>query len=803
MGSKVSRISGGGAAATPGTWSATFHNNNNNMNAHTVTHSADSLPSSTSSNPMTTENTSNTTSNNHNNNTMTTTCTTDTVSSDILMDEEMYAALINHANLNAPMHLPPSQRVVYSKIKQCILFEDIHNDEYIMERYSMCLSDPKAMLDTYLNLDNTITKQWDERVKLLEQEQFNTATTTITASCMNDQNHQVVTSSCEGHVNGSETHLSTPNEQKAQPTSVTTNAKNMHLFSPQFYELITSAKKSQTILEEEGGDEVKKVLNFDIGLSQLSLSTTDGGNHQVIARVFEDLIHGEDDLKSCPSTPPHSVFTPSNKHLAVDETIQQQQQQQHHSGNISSEKKEVKWSSDIVVTTESPASSTPHKKALNSPSLDIGGPHQPSTIIENDSLIATSPPPSTHVVLSSSTLHTYSTPTQPPPSLSSQQQPFHSTPTPKSNHLTRSSAVTDIPIMNTFEGTSAMVGTSNGGVAISNSELVTNTQNSLTGTLSEEDSLRDWWVSNPTLEKSIKIKLIVTDMHHHNKTKQTIRQIISPLLSPSTILPAFGMFHTALVISEFKLEWTDSSLCIPRKLTSQSSFFSADIEEITTASDLEDIVKKIAQVICRWNSTMIYSERRRKKKKKNSTKSTSLKNYPNTGNCQDFIFDILESIGKKDVLEKLMSSDSPMGHYMRDMRKYGRCSMELKMNHLFRDKFGIKEKVVKFATHRDLDLFVKQLEHVDPDFKHTHKNEWILLKGFDRAFWIRYLAYKDKEELRPLYEKQENVFDMTDLDMSVDDSCMIASSSSNHRYCEILACPFDDPTKSLSIILKP
>ncbi|KAG2393833.1 hypothetical protein C9374_003597 [Naegleria lovaniensis] len=760
MGSKVSRNSGG--HATVAAYTHDYLQQQQQQQKNGMTHSADSLPGSSSVS---------TTASSHQQDTHQTTGSENS----IMMDEEMYAALINHANLSAPMHLPPPQRVVYSKIKQCILFEDIHNDEYIMERYSMCLSDPKAMLDTYLNLDNTITKQWDERVKLLEQEQFSS-------------NNDVMTSSFEG-VAPPETPM---NEQLVQKPS--TNAKNMHLFSPQFYELITSAKttvKNQPILEQ-GHDpeleEVKQVLNFDIGLSQLSLSTTDGGHNQVIARVFEDLIQGnDDDLKSAQSTPqrlPTSVMITPQSSKPNDEKIQ-------HSAGVTSEKKEVKWRSDIVVTSE-PPSITPHKKSntsLNSPTFD--NQHH-----EHSSSIST--PQNALPALSSTTVNTYSTP-PPPSSQPHSQQPFHSTPTPKST-LTRSSAVTDIPIINTFEGASAMVGTSNAGVAISNSELVTTTQNSLTGTLTQEDSLRDWWVSNPTLEKSIKIKLIVTDMHHHNKTKQTIRQIISPLLSPSAILPAFGMFHTALVISEFKLEWTDSSLCIPRKLTSQSSFFSADIEEITTANDLEDIVKKISEVICRWNSTMIYSERRRKKKKKKSTlsKSTSLKNYPNTGNCQDFIFDILESIGKKDVLEKLMSSDSPMGQYMRDMRKYGRCSMELKMNHIFRDKFGIKEKVVKFATHKDLDLFVKQLEHIDPDFKHTHKNEWILLKGFDRAFWIRHLAYKDKEELRPLYEKQENVFDMTDLDMSADDSTMMT-----HQYCEILACPFDDPTKSLSIILKP
>ena len=738
MGSKTSRLAG---------------DNPNNNSLPPATHQHDQ---STDSFNQTNSETHNSTSTSTHNSSIQTTTTTNS----IIIDEEMYQQLINHANLNAPAHLLPPQRVTYSKIKNCVLFEDIHNDEYIMERYSMCLSDPKSMLETYLNLDNTITKQWDEKVRMLESEMMSSAGED---EHIHENEEKTENVSSENTLSNNSSSLNATLNHTVKKK----NAKNMHLFSPQFYEIIASAKATteKTLNESDSGNEenllesekkeLDEILSFDVGLSQMDFENSSSNMIQEnVAKVFEGL---------------------SNNITSQSETADDSSNQTN--------KKEVKWSDEILDLANS-NNNTPIKKPTsnsvsNTPNLHSN--HTPitalTTSIVMDQVLMTPP----QFINNSS-----NTP-------SNIQQS-----TPGSN-LTRSSAAADIPRDLTLshhgiESNSANIGASMTSAGLSESFAGTsnNTQGSFTENLSE-DNLKDWWRSNPTLEKSIKIKLIVTDMHHHNKTKQTIRQIVSPLLSPVKILPAFGMFHTALVISEFKLEWTDSSLCIPRKLSSQSSFFSADIEEITTAHDLEDIVKKLSEVICRWNTTMIYSERKRKKKSKKPKKSSkSLKNYVNTGNCQDFIFDILDSIGKREVLENLLNSDSPMGQYMRDMRKYGRCQMEIKLNPAFREKFSIKEKVKKFLTHSELDLFVKQLETKDPDFKHNHKNEWILLKGFDRAFWIRHLAFKDNPDMRPLYEKQENVFEMTDLDMS----------DSTLGCCEVLACPFDDPQKTMSIILK-
>lgn len=66
----------------------------------------------------------------------------------------------------------------------------------------------------------------------------------------------------------------------------------------------------------------------------------------------------------------------------------------------------------------------------------------------------------------------------------------------------------------------------------------------------EEEEEENWkiYANDPEvqLQKKLKIKLIITDIHHDSKIKRNLRQIMSPILDKLEMLPEFGMFHTAL-----------------------------------------------------------------------------------------------------------------------------------------------------------------------------------------------------------------------------------------------------------------
>lgn len=62
-------------------------------------------------------------------------------------------------------------------------------------------------------------------------------------------------------------------------------------------------------------------------------------------------------------------------------------------------------------------------------------------------------------------------------------------------------------------------------------------------------------------EHKLRVKLVITEICHSDAQK-TIRKIISPVISSIPNLNnKFGMFHTAIIVGPWYLEWCDTSLC--------------------------------------------------------------------------------------------------------------------------------------------------------------------------------------------------------------------------------------------------
>jgi hypothetical protein len=75
-------------------------------------------------------------------------------------------------------------------------------------------------------------------------------------------------------------------------------------------------------------------------------------------------------------------------------------------------------------------------------------------------------------------------------------------------------------------------------------------------------------------------------------------------------------------------------LCVPRKICARASLLTADIDaDIATLTDLTTTVDKLANVVTKWNTIYQYTER----------------SYAGTGqakgNCQDFVMDVLQTLG--------------------------------------------------------------------------------------------------------------------------------------------------------------
>lgn len=95
------------------------------------------------------------------------------------------------------------------------------------------------------------------------------------------------------------------------------------------------------------------------------------------------------------------------------------------------------------------------------------------------------------------------------------------------------------------------------------------------------------------VSKHLKVKLVITEMAANSKY---MRQLLSPVLNAVPKLrKEFGMFHTALIVGPWYLEWTASSLVIPRRIGSEMAFIAADLDELASRNDFSDLADAVSR----------------------------------------------------------------------------------------------------------------------------------------------------------------------------------------------------------------
>ncbi|KAL9642288.1 hypothetical protein ABK040_007287 [Willaertia magna] len=259
-------------------------------------------------------------------------------------------------------------------------------------------------------------------------------------------------------------------------------------------------------------------------------------------------------------------------------------------------------------------------------------------------------------------------------------------------------------------------------------------------------------VTNPYTQlddNKIRIKLIVAETSK-NAFEKNMKRMISPFVDMEKRKAPFGFFHIALSVGCWKIEWNNSSLCIPRTVTGNYSLICADIESIASVDELEFVRDKLAEIIVKWNTKVYY-------KQQNGNPDNGF------GNCQQFIDDILQSLG---IAESFSLFPPPLANYIKTLRENGYGEMEFSLsegfkatfftpNNPFAEKYAKKQSII-FHSHKELDEFAKYLFAIDTDFQLNYKYEYYLLKAYDRAFWMRHLKGgasgedKDKEKYEPL-----------------------------------------------------
>eukprot|EP00817_Percolomonadidae_sp_ATCC50343_P006001 CAMPEP_0117430182 /NCGR_PEP_ID=MMETSP0758-20121206/9702_1 /TAXON_ID=63605 /ORGANISM="Percolomonas cosmopolitus, Strain AE-1 (ATCC 50343)" /LENGTH=368 /DNA_ID=CAMNT_0005217907 /DNA_START=365 /DNA_END=1468 /DNA_ORIENTATION=+ len=230
------------------------------------------------------------------------------------------------------------------------------------------------------------------------------------------------------------------------------------------------------------------------------------------------------------------------------------------------------------------------------------------------------------------------------------------------------------------------------------------------------------------------IKLVIVEIHHSNG-QRLLRKTLTPVINSfSKLAPQFGIFHSALIVGPWYLEWNDSSLCIPRRCYSQAAVIAADLSQPYVAPEVSVALNRMADIICDWNAKHMYDSQ----------------NY----NCQTFVDIMCKALGI-DISQQF-PKDTAIGSFFEALRQKGSCNLAFKMSPKLADlskdfihNYKVNKNRIAFDTHNDIDSFVYQVNKADPEYfskNEVGQQDHFLLKSFDRAFWLRH--YKNPDEKR-------------------------------------------------------
>lgn len=211
------------------------------------------------------------------------------------------------------------------------------------------------------------------------------------------------------------------------------------------------------------------------------------------------------------------------------------------------------------------------------------------------------------------------------------------------------------------------------------------------------------WRGAVVCQDAVPIKLLLTDLSlRHNWKAFSFVITFVGRLQPQTY--HFGAVHTALQIGPWIIDLMGNGFVIPRFCPDPSALLSFDLKRVPR-SDLATLLKKVSTVASEWNHTQEYDHKE--------------------GNCQRFTAALMQAL---DVT--VPEEDNPhLKRYLADLRRYGE-----KVFFSFRkdDNDTTTTQRITFHTHAELDDYIRDAQ------VHKDKHLYALLKGFDRAFWLRH-----------------------------------------------------------------
>lgn len=251
--------------------------------------------------------------------------------------------------------------------------------------------------------------------------------------------------------------------------------------------------------------------------------------------------------------------------------------------------------------------------------------------------------------------------------------------------------------------------------------------------LEEENSNRDYYYD----EKAHDICFVVTGININNSKNPVSffssqqRELLKREKNQSS-----QFLHVALIVGPWYLEWNDSGLIVPKIAhgSPEIGLLMHDFKRIwkisRTSMSNSEITSTLAKVICKWNRTKFFVKE-------------NLNDDVNSGNCQDFVEECLDSLGSlTQKVQKIFNQP-----FFQQFKIRGKCEFRFFPSYNLSTIFD--EKLIQFNSHKELDDFLKSTEDDYKMISVDYKNEYAELRSLDYVFWIKHYLDPSNPKYKP------------------------------------------------------
>eukprot|EP01080_Neovahlkampfia_damariscottae_P012257 gene12257-5842_t len=245
-------------------------------------------------------------------------------------------------------------------------------------------------------------------------------------------------------------------------------------------------------------------------------------------------------------------------------------------------------------------------------------------------------------------------------------------------------------------------------------------------------------------QKSISVKLILTQMIHNHK-RNGFETSFSGTISKYPKFEKkdkFDNFIAAVIIGPFYLEFSENSLCVPKRISKTMYQLYETIPDFTVLKkkNFNEVVSKLSKFIADWNVNYQFVAHEPNFKKKE-------------GNHCLFVEELLK------LFKISLKYRGSLGTFMMEMREHGDSGASIYPTEYvveFEKKFGFSF-IPKIEYHDEFDEQLITIFERETKFRSKYPHDFLVFQAIDLGFWIKHHHSPEHQEFIPLFDENKKI----------------------------------------------